>query len=68
LQNVESVRLGEDIEGRDEHRAVMLALPQPFPALQHAAGLDHIVVTKVEPVALEQIEQHEGVAGRHRID
>src|SRR6266404_3816093 len=46
----------------------MLAFPEPLPALQHTPGLDHIVVAGLEPVAFEQIEQHESITGRHCID
>ena len=68
LQDVESGGLGENVEWREQHGAVVLLLFQRFPARQDPPGLLDLVIAPLEPVAAEQIEQHEGVAGAHRID
>src|SRR5215467_119990 len=68
LQNVQPIRLGKNIKWREQHRAVVLALLERLPARQHATGLDDVVIAPVEPIALEQIKQHESITGRHCIN
>src|SRR5215831_18813243 len=68
LQNIQPIRLGKNIKWREQHRAVVLALLERLPTRQYATGPDDVVIAPVEPVALEQIKQHESITGRHCID
>src|SRR5215469_17103283 len=64
----EAFSLCENIVGGRQHRAVLFSFTQSRPTLHHAADFSDGVITLVEPVAPQDLEEHERIAGGQRVN